>query len=915
MVATIALVGCNKPAGDPGTDPGHDTGSGITIEEFNTHVKNIILNNHNYSAHINTMLEGDTEAFVNYNFYNINDNAIYDDNDNYFFNGFIKQKNQGIVDFQMLKTGQVVIPNEFYATRTDLGMSSFYEAAPGNMFNVAFSKDSSKENVFTSTSTYSMAVIANLGLGLYAKTAMNPENLSVTIGDNYSQVDVKGVFVISYVDPDEGSMDDSFRQVNATVTISFTNIGTTTNAPIEAYLENPTTTYSAMSSWEDGKVDNLIKSYYDNQLPPFLRGISYAAEIKEERYNGVAGISINDYASGDLSASYGASLDGYTKINNYEYLKEVEDTEKNVKKQYRVVMKYRGPNDEMADGTKYGFYYPNGFFKVQYVYTTKPLTEVANIGDLKAFFAGKDIEKLINLSSLADTITVTGFKDNTDESNKGAEESIYKFVAPSRTSSGFYINIPNYDDAKAFVDAQRAIFDQFLEDGEQGLQFQKSAGFASCSYSTDDAYTQIRFTYLDEMSPSSYTGKIQVGYIVSNAFFDAHFVEPQERVLDSITVSGYREEFYVGDIFAFDGTVRAHYTDGSSRIVQPTNVSSPNTTVVGTPTVTVTYEEDEVSKSFEYQISVIERPATLYTITLATVEGASITNLMPSSKSAKENDTVTFAVSVETGYTLESVSVTWSGGAVEVDGPNPMTGKYRFQMPAGNVTITTVMKSNIPSHSIRYVVKDNDGNALNFSDVIDSSSTLPVSAKEGATVSLAVVTTSGYEFKGIQVNDGEVSESTTTSFLMGTSNVTVTIYADEKEGGDEKVFGGTYKYVIPMSNPNYYNEYALTFNDDGTGSYKRTTVNAAGTNVMGLLTFTYVKDSDNKIAITLTEYPVKPGSTSHYGPSDFQTGYRLYPDGDYTINNTGVYHPDDGTVSIKLTKADGTFSGEYTFTK
>ena len=890
----------------------------ISIEEFNTHVKNPIVNNHNYSAHIKTMLEGDAEPFVEYNFVNINDDAIYDDKDTWFFSGFIKQKNQGIVDFQMLKTGQVVIPNEFYATKTDLGMSSFYEAAPGNAFTVAYSKDATKKNEFVSTNTYAMAVIANLGLGLYSQLAMNPTNFKVVVNEDYSQVDIVAVYVVSYVDPDEASMDDSFRQVNATVTISLTDIGSTTNAPIEAYLEDPSTVFYPMTSWEDGEVDDFIKGYYDNQLPPFVTGLSYATEIREEKYNGIAGVSLCDYASGDLSSSYGEILgrNDYEKINNYEYLKEVEDTANNVKKQYRVVMTYRGPNEAMQDGTKYGFYYPNGFFKVQFVYSTKSLTEVKTGADLKAFFAGKDISKLIDLSSLPDTATITGFKDNTDESNKGTTESVFKFVAPSRASSGFYISIPDYNDAKAFIDAQRAIFDQFLEDGEQGLQFQKSAGLASCSYSTDDSNTQIRFTYLDEMSPSSYNGKVQIGYIVSNAFFDAHFgEEPEAKTLDSITVSGYKTEFYVGDIFSFDGTVRAHYTDGSSRIVRPTSVSNPNLTTAGEKEVTVTYEEGDVTKTASYTINVSERPADEYQIKVAEVTGATVNVTMPTSKMAKENESVTFKVDVQSGYTLTDVKVTWSGGEVEVSGPNPMTKVYGFQMPAGDVTITPVVdSSSVASHSITYSVVDSEGTALVFSDVIASTSNLPASAKEGATVAISVAAKDGYEIKGIKVGTGAKVESSSTSFVMGTADVNVVIYADVKQGGDDKDFGGTYKYVIPMSNPAYYNEYALTFNDDLTGSYVRTTCNASGTNVTGSLTFTYTIDADNNITVTLVEYGRKDTGTT-YGPSDFASGYRLFPDTDYTINPYGKYHPEDGTVSYKLTKSDGTFSGEYTFTK
>ena len=178
-------------------------------------------------------------------------------------------------------------------------------------------------------------------------------------------------------------------------------------------------------------------------------------------------------------------------------------------------------------------------------------------------------------------------------------------------------------------------------------------------------------------------------------------------------------------------------------------------------------------------------------------------------------------------------------------------------MPAGDVTITPVVESNIPSHTISYVVLDSSNNTLEYSKVISSDSVLPVSAKEGATVNLSVVTTTKYEFKGIRIGEGSLVENASTSFEMGTSDVVVTIIADEKEGGEDYVFGGEYKYVIPMSNPAYNNTYTLTFNSDGTGSYIRTRLNSEGLNTVGVLYFTYTKDDDNKITVTLTKYGTK----------------------------------------------------------
>ena len=81
--------------------------------------------------------------------------------------------------------------------------------------------------------------------------------------------------------------------------------------------------------------------------------------------------------------------------------------------------------------------------------------------------------------------------------------------------------------------------------------------------------------------------------------------EPEPtKELSSITVSGQTTEYVVGDTFSFDGTVTAHYSDSSSSIVSPTSVSSPDMMSAGEKEVTVTYTEDDISKSVSYNINV-----------------------------------------------------------------------------------------------------------------------------------------------------------------------------------------------------------------------------------------------------------------------------------------------------------------------
>lgn len=79
---------------------------------------------------------------------------------------------------------------------------------------------------------------------------------------------------------------------------------------------------------------------------------------------------------------------------------------------------------------------------------------------------------------------------------------------------------------------------------------------------------------------------------------------PATVELASIAVSGQSTSYNLGDTFSFNGTVKATYTDGSTKTVTPTSVSQPNMNEAGTQTVTVTYTEGNVTKTAEYTITI-----------------------------------------------------------------------------------------------------------------------------------------------------------------------------------------------------------------------------------------------------------------------------------------------------------------------
>lgn len=100
--------------------------------------------------------------------------------------------------------------------------------------------------------------------------------------------------------------------------------------------------------------------------------------------------------------------------------------------------------------------------------------------------------------------------------------------------------------------------------------------------------------------------------------------------LSSITLdtTNVQTVFAVNDTFNYTGlVVTAHYSDSSSKTVTPTSVSSPNMSTTGQKTVTVTYEENDVSKNASYNITVNSNPTLSWTApTINVYSGTTLTS-------------------------------------------------------------------------------------------------------------------------------------------------------------------------------------------------------------------------------------------------------------------------------------------------
>ena len=126
---------------------------------------------------------------------------------------------------------------------------------------------------------------------------------------------------------------------------------------------------------------------------------------------------------------------------------------------------------------------------------------------------------------------------------------------------------------------------------------------------------------------------------------DYYYNYVSSATLSSIALSGtYPTEFYVGDTFSHEGqTVTATYSDASTiDVTTSATYSVPDMSTPGTKTITVSFEENSVTKTATYDITVSPVPPVVLTLDFTT----NIFNLP------------TDATTAETGYTYGGYTYT-----------------------------------------------------------------------------------------------------------------------------------------------------------------------------------------------------------------------------------------------------------------
>jgi hypothetical protein len=131
------------------------------------------------------------------------------------------------------------------------------------------------------------------------------------------------------------------------------------------------------------------------------------------------------------------------------------------------------------------------------------------------------------------------------------------------------------------------------------------SGTATVTYSdgTTAAVTPTSVSSPDMTTAGNKT--VTVSYTENGTTVTATYtITVSAPALDSIALTGQTKAYTVGDTFSFDGTCTATYSNGTTAVVTPTSVSSPDMSTAGAKNVTVTYTENGVTKTSTYTINV-----------------------------------------------------------------------------------------------------------------------------------------------------------------------------------------------------------------------------------------------------------------------------------------------------------------------
>ncbi|MBR3646926.1 MAG: bacterial Ig-like domain-containing protein [Paludibacteraceae bacterium] len=237
------------------------------------------------------------------------------------------------------------------------------------------------------------------------------------------------------------------------------------------------------------------------------------------------------------------------------------------------------------------------------------------------------------------------------------------------------------------------------------------------------------------------------------------------KVLSSIALSGeYPTTFHTGDAFSHEGmTVTANYEGGKTKdVTASATFSGYDMANAGVQTVTVSYTENEVTKTATYNITV-NAPATLTTISLS---GTYPTTFLEDDEFSSEGIIVTANYDDDTHVDVTEYA-SFSGYDMSATGVQTITVSYDEKSVTYNITVNP-----IPVKSIADFIADEGGkcyligivsNIANTTygnyDLVDASGSIYVYGTlntEGATK----------QFSTLDIEEGDVIKVLATTYQL-----------------------------------------------------------------------------------------------------------------------------------------------------
>lgn len=497
------------------------------ISDVDTYEKALtsVFTKHNYSAHLNNQWANETKPFIDYNFYNIDNNAMFDDLNPYFYSGYIKQKGQGIVSFQLNKeatTSSGLILGNFVATNVERNVSDIYTLAVEHLADKEFTYDS-ELGMYKSTSMDAIAVLANLGFGDYTSLVSAPEYITANFEDH--TLTYTGIFEITYFDVVE-------VHTTGEVTLEVTNFEKTHNSVIESYVVTPDYAYEAPTGWDSDTIA-LLKQEFNNVIPPYIEGMSYAWKAGQGVSEGFYVAMVEDYFGGDLTTKYRTALveAGFHEVTNLgliEYQMVVE--EEFVIHTYSVKMKYYAPSDKDSSKMEYGYLYPNGVSSFKFLHKQKTKQTIVTVDLLNQFIGSFAAGAYLPSFSFAGDTRVANVHDATSSDEtlalllKGTDGAFFRIYAKTK------------DEAVSAVE-------KYIDDLKK-LGFSGSSSQVFQQYwMHDEHYSVVKITDPSYATSWSSTSYLQVSIEISLATLESW--QKENITLDSFSVFGQSSLFTV----------------------------------------------------------------------------------------------------------------------------------------------------------------------------------------------------------------------------------------------------------------------------------------------------------------------------------------------------------------------------------